>query len=58
MKNTHTLAWIALLLASILTGLGGWLDMTGQATWMGISREHAWHDGLFLVLLAIALLQF
>jgi hypothetical protein len=58
MKTSRTLAWLAIVIALLLSGLGGWLDMTGQAAWMGISREHAWHDGTFLVLVAIALLQF
>ena len=58
MKNTRTLAWLAIVLALLLNGLGGWLDMTGQSAWMKLSREHAWNDGKFLVLLAIALLQF
>jgi hypothetical protein len=46
---------VLLLLASLaLTGLGGLLDMIGQDRFMGVSRHHAWTDGTYLAVLAIA----
>lgn len=49
------LAAIVLLVAAVLmTGLGGMLDMVKND--FRITREHSWNDGLFLVVVAIALL--
>jgi hypothetical protein len=46
---------VLLLLASLaLIGLGGLLDMIGQDRFMGVSRHHAWTDGTYLAVLAIA----
>lgn len=53
-----TLAPLLLSLAVLLTTLGGWMDMTGRKKILGISKKHAWHDGLFLVLLTIAFLLY
>jgi hypothetical protein len=39
-----------------MTGIGGLLDFIKSN--YTISREHAWNDGIFLVLVAIALLVF
>jgi Na+/H+ antiporter NhaB len=48
-----------LLLASIaFTTLGGWMDMTGQKEILGITKKHAWNDGLFLILFTIAILLY
>ena len=38
------------VLAVLATGLGGLQDMLG-GQWM-ISKEHLWHDGMFLMALA------
>lgn len=43
-----------LVVAVAMTGLGGWMDMVGLRS-VPMSREHAWNDALFLVLLVIAL---
>jgi hypothetical protein len=45
------LAFFLVAVASIATGLGGWADMTGQS--FRLTREHAWNDGIFTVLVAI-----
>lgn len=46
---------VILLLASlVLTGLGGWMDMIGVDRIYGISRRHAWTDGTYVAVLAIA----
>jgi hypothetical protein len=37
-------------MSTIATGLGGWSDMTGRP--FLISRDHAWNDGIFAVLVA------
>ncbi len=47
------LAFFLVAMSSISTGLGGWMDMTGRP--IVISREHAWNDGMFAVLVAIFL---
>ena len=49
------LAIAIFLLALVLTGVGGWSDMLGQP--FIVSKQHAWNDGLFLMLAAIFLLQ-
>jgi hypothetical protein len=44
------------LLALVMQGLGGWLNMTGQdSTFLHITSQHAWNDGLFVLGLAILL---
>lgn len=52
-KIVHILTYALVALALILTGLGGFIDMTG--TPLHVSKEHAWNDGLFLLGLAILL---
>lgn len=47
-------ALIAFLAALILTGIGGWSNMLGRA--LVITEQHAWNDGLFMILVAIFLL--
>ncbi len=58
MKVRGSLLNVAIFLAlmSLLsTGLGGWIDMTRRP--VVISREHAWNDGIYVVLLAILLVM-
>lgn len=47
-------AFAAFGLALILTGVGGWSNMMGKP--IVITEQHAWNDGLFLMLVAIFLL--
>jgi hypothetical protein len=54
MKPLKLAAIVLILIAILMTGLGGILDMVQHEYW--ITREHSWNDGLFLVVLAIALL--
>lgn len=56
MWKTHLryAALIAFLAALILTGIGGWSNMLGRA--LVITEQHAWNDGLFMILVAIFLL--
>ena len=44
-------AFFLVVMSSLSTGLGGWADMTGRP--FLITREHAWNDGIFAVLVAI-----
>jgi len=44
--------WFVILVALIATGLGGALDIIENGR---ITKEHAWNDGLFLMLFAIFL---
>ncbi len=46
-----TIAILCIVVALIATGMGGWSDMLGRP--FVISKEHAWNDGIFMVLLAI-----
>jgi hypothetical protein len=48
-----SLAFFFVLLATLVTGLGGWADITGKP--ILLTREHAWNDGIFAVLVAIFL---
>jgi hypothetical protein len=45
-----------IILAILMTGLGGYLDMRRRRQIWGITKKHMWNDGHFLVLLAIAFL--
>jgi hypothetical protein len=47
-------AILAFILALILTGIGGWSNMLGKA--LVITEQHAWNDGLFMMMVAIFLL--
>ncbi len=44
----------AFILALVFTGIGGWSNMIGKA--LVITEQHAWNDGLFLIMVAIFLL--
>jgi hypothetical protein len=56
MSALQTAAIILLVVAFLLTGLAGLMDMSYNQ--FQITREHAWNDGLFLGIVAIALLIF
>ncbi len=47
-------AILAFLFALIFTGIGGWSNMLGRA--FILTEQHAWNDGLFLMMAAIFLL--
>ena len=47
-------AILAFVIALILTGVGGWSNMLGRA--LVITEQHAWNDGLFMMMVAIFLL--
>jgi hypothetical protein len=54
MRTKQILLYLAFFLVAtslLSTGLGGWADMTGRP--FLITREHAWNDGIFAVLIAI-----
>jgi hypothetical protein len=55
MRPIKLAAIVLLLVAIAMTGLGGLLDILQHD--FRITREHSWNDGLFLVVLAIALLM-
>ena len=56
-SDFRLLAIFALILSGVLTGVGGYMDMTGQKRICGLSKKHAWHDGLYLAIVAVALAQ-
>lgn len=56
MTPLQTAAVILLTVAFILTGLAGMMDMTYNQ--FEITRQHMWNDGLFLGIVAIAVLLF
>ena len=53
-KELRYVALVAFFLAIVLTGIGGWSNMLGKA--LVITEQHAWNDGLFLMMVAIFLL--
>ncbi len=53
-KELTLLATVVFVFALLLTGLGGFSDMIG--TNLLVSKQHAWNDGIFLILVAIFLL--
>ncbi len=53
MKSTKLAAIFVMVIAILMTGLGGSLDILKKGT---ITRKHAWNDGLFLAILAVFLL--
>lgn len=55
MKPLKTVAIILIIVATILTGLGGILDMC-QSSAFSLTKQHAWNDGLFLAIVAVFLL--
>jgi hypothetical protein len=55
MKVTRVIAIVLVILALLLTGIGGMLDAWRDGVFV-ISKQHAWHDGMFLTVLAIFLL--
>lgn len=59
MKVTRLLAILVVVMAILMTGLGGLLDSwKGAGGGLVITRQHAWNDGIFLVLLGIFLMHF
>jgi hypothetical protein len=56
MSPLQTAAVILLTIAFILTGFAGMMDMSYNQ--FQITRQHAWNDGLFLGIIAIAILLF
>ena len=59
MKTNRVVVYIAIALVVMSffsTGVGGWVDIMGGRPIL-ISREHAWNDGIYSVLLAIFLLM-
>lgn len=47
----YFLAILSFIYSIILTGLGGMIDTRGAP--LRITKEHAWNDGLYLLLLSI-----
>ncbi len=45
------LAFFLVAMSAISTGLGGWVDMMDRP--FVITRQHAWNDGNYALLLAI-----
>ncbi len=53
-KPLRYAAILAFVIALVLTGIGGWSNMLGKA--LVITEQHAWNDGLFMMMVAIFLL--
>jgi hypothetical protein len=53
MKTLHLLTFFLLAIAVAMSALGGMIDMVGTKFY--ISKEHAWMDASFVVLVAILL---
>lgn len=52
-KFVLQIVYVLIFLSLLLTGMGGWMDWTGIERMCGISKVHAWHDGMYLLLLAV-----
>ncbi len=56
MKQIDILIWGLVVVAVIMTGMGGWLNMTSSdSLTVRLTSQHSWNDGLFIMLLAILL---
>jgi hypothetical protein len=55
MRLSKKLAIVAAVVAMLMTGLGGLLDLNRGDGSITITKQHAWNDGMFLMLLAIFL---
>ena len=53
-KPLRYAAIVAFVVALVLKGIGGWSNMLGKA--LVITEQHAWNDGLFMMMVAIFLL--
>lgn len=53
-RNLRYAAILAFVFALLFTGIGGWSNMLGKA--LVITEQHAWNDGLFMMMVAIFLL--
>jgi hypothetical protein len=56
MSPLEKAAVVLLVIAFLLTGMAGMMDMTYNK--FQLTRQHLWNDGLFLGLVAIAVLLF
>jgi hypothetical protein len=54
MRPLRILACVLIIIAVLLTGTGGLLDMTAHD--FQITRRHMWNDGLFMAILAVFVL--
>lgn len=56
MKQINILIWGLVVVAVIMTGMGGWLNMTSSdGINVRFTSQHSWNDGLFIMLFAILL---
>lgn len=55
MRLSQKLAIVAAVVAVLMTGLGGLLDLQRGDGTIQITKQHAWNDGVFMMLLAIFL---
>ena len=52
MLNIYT---IGILISLILSMMAGYYDVTGQYGFGTVSKEHLWHDAMYILLLLIAI---
>jgi hypothetical protein len=55
MKSIDLVIWGLVLVSLIMTGMGGWLNMTNNEINVRLTSQHSWNDGLFIMLFAILL---
>ena len=51
-RNTYFF-YLLLVIGIGLTALGGWLDITQQERWGHITKQHAWNDGLAVLVFCV-----
>jgi hypothetical protein len=54
MKPLRLIAIGLIIVSAIMTGLGGMMDLLSSD--FQITRQHAWNDGMYLAVIACALL--
>lgn len=55
-KPLRYAAIVAFVVALVLTAIGGWSNLMGKP--LIFTEQHAWNDGLFMILVAIFFLLF
>lgn len=53
--NARLISIFLVIIGMFFTGMGGLLDM---AQTKSISKQHFWHDGIFMMLLAIFIILY
>jgi hypothetical protein len=53
LQRNKVFLYLLLAIGMFLTALGGWLDITQQERWGYITKQHAWNDGLAVLIFCV-----